>query len=265
MSDITISAVKGDRRQSAAINALKRYFTVKEFEFPSSGAAGCDVLFIPMLANEGSFETVCRTLKDGALVLGGRIPESVRAFFESRGYRVKDYADDDALKVRNALPTAEGVIGIAIRDTDRVISGSNVLITGYGCCASQCARLFSLLGAKAVIAARDPLQCESAKASGCGAVDIGHIGDVIQNADIVVNTVPSQIIGKREIERSKPDALFIEIASFPFGIDRQAAAELQRRFVHAPGLPGKCAPITSGEYIADTVKEILLNDKEGER
>lgn len=261
MKDITVLAIKGDERQSAAIEHLKKYMKVCEFEFPSSGVKAADVLFVPMLVSEGSFDKVYRCLKDKALILGGRIPQSVRAAFESRGYEVIDYASDESLKIKNALPTAEGVIGIAIENTKRTVSGSNVLITGFGCCAQQCARLFDALGANVAVAARSKQQRDSAQVLGYRALPLERIKNMIADADIIVNTVPAQIIGKDEAALSKRGALFIEIASYPFGIDRQAAEDEGIKLISAPGLPGTCAPVTSGEYIAQAVTDILLKKR----
>ena len=172
--------------------------------------------------------------------------------------------NQEALRIKNALPTAEGVIMLAMENTDITVSGSSVLITGFGACAGQIARLFDLLGARVLVAARSKAQLAKAQALGYRTVKLCNIGSVIASADIIVNTVPAHIIGRGEIAASKRKALFIEIASFPYGIDGQAAQNLDRAYINAPGLPGKYAPETSGEYIAQTVCEMLL-DKEGKQ
>lgn len=53
------------------------------------------------------------------------------------------------------------------------------------------------------------------------------------------------------------DTLFIDLASKPGGIDFDSASELGKKVVWALGIPGKTAPVTSGEFIAETVINIL--------
>ncbi|MBO6140269.1 MAG: hypothetical protein J6O40_00615 [Ruminococcus sp.] len=260
-----ILAIKGDARQEYAIAALKERFEIKEVSFPLDGAGAADILLLPMLAKNGSFEGIERHLKSGALILGGRIPTALRERFEAQGYEVTDYYDSEALRIKNALPTAEGALMIALENTPFVLSGKSVLITGFGACAKQTARLFAALGANVLIAARNPVQLADAQSLGYKTAALCTVGSVVGSADIIINTVPAHIFGREEIAASKKSALFIEIASYPYGIDEQAAHSLSRGYINAPGLPGKCAPKTSGEYIAAEITDIILKRKEGER
>ncbi|WP_028510713.1 NAD(P)-dependent oxidoreductase [Ruminococcus sp. NK3A76] len=259
-----ILAIKGDARQTYAVQSLKGYFNTTETQFPLSGAASADILLLPMLTKNGSFEGLSKHLRPGALVLGGRIPPGLRASFASNGYEVADYYESPSLKLQNALPTAEGVLMLAMQNTPGIVSFTSVLITGFGACAKQTARMFSALGCKVCIAARSPAARAEAEAYGYKTAEISSIKNIISHADIIVNTVPSQIIGEKELAASKQQALFIEIASAPFGIDESAAQTLGRKLINAPGLPAKCAPKTSGEYIARAVRDIIIKRKEGE-
>ena len=255
-----ILAIQGDARQQSAVCALEKFFTVGQTSFPLSGAGQADILLLPMLSNNGSFEGVEKHLKDGALVLGGRIPREVCEYFSSQGFKVIDYYKSDTLRLQNALPTAEGTLMLAMQNTPFTIGGSSVLVTGFGACARQIARLFSAAGAKVCVAARSPSARAEAETLGYKAAATDNIAGIIPSADIVINTVPAQIIGRRELSAAKVGALFIEIASAPCGIDENSAAELGIRLIKAPALPAKYAPKTSGEYIARTVTEIIRKE-----
>ena len=65
------------------------------------------------------------------------------------------------------------------------------------------------------------------------------------------------VLDKSILERADPDCLIIDLASKPGGVDFSAAAKLGIKVIWALGLPGKTAPVTSGEIIADTVINIL--------
>ena len=51
----------------------------------------------------------------------------------------------------------------------------------------------------------------------------------------------------------KEDALIIDLASTPGGLDKESAKELKRKFIWALSLPGKVAPITSAEFMKETL------------
>lgn len=53
------------------------------------------------------------------------------------------------------------------------------------------------------------------------------------------------------------NALVIDLASKPGGVDFEAASRLNRRVVWALSLPGKAASMTGGEIIARAVVNIL--------
>jgi len=50
--------------------------------------------------------------------------------------------------------------------------------------------------------------------------------------------------------------LVIDLASNPGGVDREAIKEMKIKFVLALSLPAKVAPVTSAEFIKDTIYNI---------
>ena len=72
-----------------------------------------------------------------------------------------------------------------------------------------------------------------------------------------MNTIPSLILKEKEINCLKKDCLLIDLASSPGGIDIKAAKENKIKTIWALALPGKVAPLTSAEFIRDTIYNIL--------
>ena len=72
------------------------------------------------------------------------------------------------------------------------------------------------------------------------------------------------VFDRTMLEKSGRDTLFIDLASRPGGIDFEAAAELGRKAVWALGIPGKTAPVTAGEIVADTIAGILAERGAGD-
>ena len=57
--------------------------------------------------------------------------------------------------------------------------------------------------------------------------------------------------------------MVIDLASNPGGVDRVAIKEKKIKFIWALSLPGKVAPITSAEFIKETLYNIY-NELKGE-
>ena len=59
------------------------------------------------------------------------------------------------------------------------------------------------------------------------------------------------------IAQMDKNALLLDLASAPGGIDLSAAGKLGVRAVWALSLPAKCAPVTAGQFVADTVLQMI--------
>ena len=55
----------------------------------------------------------------------------------------------------------------------------------------------------------------------------------------------------------KKDVVIIDLASNPGGVDRKAAREKDLKVIWALSLPGKVAPLTSAEFIKETLYHVL--------
>lgn len=204
-----------------------------------------------------SLADLTKNLKPAALVFGGLMREEHRSLFEGNGYEVADYYNNESLVLKNCIPTAEGTLAVAMENTDKTIFGSKVLICGYGRTASACADLFKAVGARCTVAARSAQARSEAVCKGFDALDINILDSCHDRFDIIINTVPAMIFDRSRLEKIDPGTLLIDIASKPGGYDHDAAEELGIKAVHALGLPGRVAPVTSGRFIAETVLEIL--------
>ena len=204
---------------------------------------------------------ISRIAKDKTpLIFGGLIPERLRENAKKSGIDLIDYYNNEELQQKNALPSAEGAIMVAMENTDRVIEGMRVLVCGYGRIGKILAHKLRLLGASVAVAARrDEILCEIA-INGLIPIDIRSTDDLAtasSNCDVIFNTVPEQIFTRQTVGRICTNPLYIEIASSPGGIDIQAAREFGVRMIFAPSLPGRYAPASAGEYIFDSIKDIL--------
>ena len=116
-----------------------------------------------------------------------------------------------------------------------------------------------LCGVKAevTVAARSDAQIAMIKNMGFGAVNAANISEYIGSFDVIINTVPSRVLDRKSLIRVKSDALVIDLASKPGGVDMAAAADAGVKVLWELGLPGRVAPKTSGIIIKNTVLNIL--------
>ncbi len=197
---------------------------------------------------------------ENSVILGGIIPHAMSDIATKPGVSIYDYYSSEEMQRKNALPSAEGAIMIAMENTDINIEGMKVLISGFGRIGSILAQKLKALGASVTVAARkDEVLCDISM-SGYNAVrtsDIDAMRYAINNSDIIFNTVPSIIFTRQMIDGSRNNPLYIEIASSPGGIDIPCARENGIAIQFAPSLPGKYAPVSAGEYIFDEISAIF--------
>ena len=191
------------------------------------------------------------------IFIAGSIPTDVKSKLENSFGKVVDIMKEEELVVLNTIATAEGAIDVAIRNTDTTIHGSNILILGFGRVAKEVANKFHGLSAKVTCAARKKEDLAWIKAFGYKEVNINELGDDLKEYDIIINTVPHMIIDKEEMQYMKKNVLLIDLASSPGGINTEDAQKMNLKVVWALALPGKVAPVTSAEFIKQTIYNIV--------
>lgn len=159
--------------------------------------------------------------------------------------------------VANAVPTAEGAMEIAIRETECTVDGSISIVCGYGRCGKAMAKLLAAMGSNVTVFSRNQEEHRQARSDG---VDIRYYAAferMLSKADMLFNTVPALILDEILLQAARSNCVFIDLASLPGGIDFEAAENLGLKVFHALGLPEKCAPVTAGEILANAFKTVL--------
>lgn len=206
----------------------------------------------PLAGREISFDEVYETVKNGTVVFAGMLPENIKNDFIERGAILNDWFDNEELTLKNAELTAEGAAQVIIKKSDKAVGGSKILVLGWGRVAKASAKLFRSMGADITIAARREEARRDAVDHGFKAVDFS--GDTaIEEADIIVNTVPERVLPKDKLKIIKPGGWILELASAPYGLDFEEAKELGIEAVLGSGLPGKYTPEAAGRYMAEAV------------
>ena len=199
----------------------------------------------------------------GKTLLAGQFKQDVYDIAHDNGIKLIDISKREDLSVLNAVSTAEGTIKIAIEETPRNLHGSNILVLGFGRVGKVLSNMLKGLGANVSCEARKNSDLAWIKAYGYEPIPLSTLKDNLNRFDIIINTIPYIILDKENLENVKRDALVIDLASNPGGVDRDAIKELKIKFIWALSLSGKVSPITSAEFIKETLYNIF-NEIKGE-
>lgn len=187
-------------------------------------------------------------------VCGGMLQRLTASSSLWREIEPEDYYRREELAVGNAIPTAEGAVGIAIREYPGTINGAKCLITGFGRIGKNLAIILRGMGAEVFCAARKKADLMQMRAFGVQPLTYREIS---RRFDLIFNTVPAKVLTSPVLMQQTRDTLIIELASAPGGTDLKRAEELHLHVIDAPSLPGRVAPKTAAEYIKEAVYNIL--------
>lgn len=290
---IGIALIGGDMRQvSAAEELSRRGFSTKLwgidkvfcrssdvdlYEVASDAVKDCSVAIFPLpVSDDGNhvytpllgekarmkLSSLLNLLPPDTVILGGRVSPSIGEMITSRGLSCFDYFLREELQIKNAVPTAEGAIALAMNELPITVFGAQVAVIGYGRIGKMLGAKLRALGAEVTVFARKSTDIAMARCSGLSALSIeGGLRSLSCGYDVVFNTVPVQLIDKSVIERMPTKTLMIDLASAPGGIDMMAAKQRDLKVIWALSLPGKNSPYTAGKIIAETVEQILREER----
>lgn len=161
------------------------------------------------------------------------------------------YARREEYQIAIARLTAEGAIALLRPETG--LSGAHILLLGYGRIARLLARELQKAGALVTAAARSGEQRAWAEAEGIEALPLDALSGALDRFDVIIGTIPAPVLTEPLLAIVRKDALLLELASAPGGIDAAAAHERGLRYIRAPGLPAKYAPERAAVILRDAV------------
>lgn len=274
-SEKGIAVVGGDRReqeiarQAAATGASVR---AHGFPWPDQGIRGVTLcgnplealegahyglLPIPGIASNGALFAPAAprpiilgvgelySMAPGAHLIMGEADPRLRAAAARAGIRIAEYENDRELMLRRGPAIVEGALGKIIELTEITIHSARVGIVGQGTIGSLLTRTLVLLGANVLVAARSPVQRAAAEAVGASAVHLDQLADHAHRLDMLLSTVPVQVVGEEVLSRLPAGGLVMDLAAPPGGVDLELAALMGHNTCWARGL-GDRAPVTVG-------------------
>jgi dipicolinate synthase subunit A len=205
-------------------------------------------------------EKAIKILAKNALVIIGTARPFLVEWANKYQFNLIEILEMDEVAIPNSIPTAEGAIQIAMEETRITIHGSRTCVIGFGRVGITLARTLKALGSSVTVIARNQGQLARAYEMGCNRASYSDLLEIINNTDIVFNTVPAMVIDKEILKYANSDVLIIDLATQPGGTDFEAANTYGVKAILAPGLPGKVAPVFAGKILADVVPRLIINE-----
>ena len=170
--------------------------------------------------------------------------------------RVIDLWVDEALLWDNARLTAEGALASAMRASTRALAGMDCMVIGWGRVGRALTELLVALGMRVTVASRTPAGRNRAVGRGAEAADTARIAEALPGRKLIFNTAPAMVLDGAALGQADPDAMLIDLASPPYGIDLRAAWNRGLRAWREPGLPGRYCPQSAAEAILNAMDRI---------
>lgn len=223
-------------------------------------------------------------------LFGGNIPKQIISHCAQLGISVYDFMKMEEITLKNTVATAEGAIGEAITLSPGTLHGSRCLVIGFGRCGETLAEKLKGLDAQVTAADCSAPRLALAYALGFSPVQMKQpfsgSSAFLSAFDFIFNTVPAPVLDRSALRLLNTDAVLIDIASGPGGIDLSSsiasdsdsisdgssssddssssgcstntAPKAHRLCIkRCPGLPGRYCPKAAAEILYQAILEHL--------
>jgi len=194
------------------------------------------------------------------LLLAGKPGEVLRSMARNSNIRLLDYYDNEGVQIKNAVPTAEGALALAMEKLPFTIFDSACTVLGYGRIGQRLSSVLHALGARVTVAARSERDLCNARIHGCTARLLQDFLISPGKPDVLFNTIPVPLITENVLRALPENTLILDLASLPGGIDPSASVKDDYRIMRAASLPGWAAPYTAGRILYETIEDILCTE-----
>lgn len=226
--------------------------------------AGIIAAPVPMVRGQGSITgttlpwmELAGALRTDQQIFGGVFPEEMARYLRRKGIRYWDYMLSEEVALKNAVATAEGAIGEALRLWPENLSGCHCLVLGYGRCGRLLALRLKQFGAQVTVYARRKEIRVQAQTEGMTTADDSKLPFALSHCPVIFNTIPAPILTNSRLTSLPKDHLIIELAGGQGCLPAEQPSQTDLHYVKCPGLPGKYAPKESARILADYMIDMI--------
>lgn len=261
-----ILVLGGDKRYISLMNELEENIdcigfdeeklntNIHKIKFDTLDVSLYDIIILPILGINKDLEikTLNKNLKvekaffkcckNDCIFYTGIINDTMKDIFEEK--KLISFLDDKKVNNENDILTIEGIV-----EDLKGKKIENMTILGFGNLGSKLASIFSkyhiTIGTnyeKLALAFSDKFFLTTNKE---------EMKTRFKNSDVIINTVPKNIISEDCLQESK--AYVLDIASYPYGIDKEISKNYSNYKLYS-SIPSKYAPDSAGRILSKKIK-----------
>ena len=241
---------------SPAVRYATEYLAQRGVQIAEHPSSAVTHLLLPIPSFEadgrirggGILEHILADLPENIVIIGGQLQHGALA-----AYRKVDLLNDGQYLARNAAITAECAVRVAAAKMPVVWEDCPVLVIGWGRIGKCLAKKLRDAGANVTVAARKDADRNILRALRYRAEDPVALRHALAAFRVIFNTVPAPVLDASRVSYCRRDCIQVELASTR-GIEGN-------NVISALGLPGKMAPESAGQLIAQSIIR-LITEKE---
>ncbi|MDO4283253.1 MAG: NAD(P)-dependent oxidoreductase [Clostridia bacterium] len=177
------------------------------------------------------------------------------------GIKYYDIMSFDEIATYNAIPTVEGAIKVAIENTEYTLHNSNICILGFGRIGKLLAKYLESFGTNIFCEARKENDIALINAMGYNSIRLDELDHYLSKMNIIFNTIPYKILDQKRLELLSQNAIVIDLASAPGGVDFDFAKKINRKVLWELGLPARVAPRSAAMYFKEAIDKIMIENE----
>ena len=171
--------------------------------------------------------------------------------------------EDEELLQENAYLTAEGAVAAVLSKMSGRLKGRRCLVVGFGRIGRALTEILINLEADVTVATGSRAKHGRIGESGAHVLELVNMKEEIGEAEIIFSTPPKMMLDRTVLERVRRDALIVDLASPPYGVDLDAAVKLGLKAWREPGLPGRYCPLSAARVLCNAIARWEESQNEG--
>ena len=222
-----------DPRFNVIINELRKKYSVDVSCNLKIDVKKYDMIILPMKGVNEEFVELLKGSKKSCVIYTGLI-----GGLKSLDREVISFLDDEYIREENDNITVDGIM-----DYIKDINYHNVCLLGYGHIGKKLYKKLDnvMVG---VIEVCDKLELGE---NSFYTNDKDKMKDVLKNSDLVINTVPKNIIDYDMVKDLK--CMILDIASKPYGLNQDIVKNSNLNYFLYSGIPSKYDPERAGKIL----------------
>lgn len=157
--------------------------------------------------------------------------------------------EDEQLLQENAWLTAEAAVATAVRALGASMRGIKCAVIGYGRIGRALTEILLNADANVCVFTGSEVKAAQICESGAEAASMAVLNEKLPDRKLVFSTPPACVLDEVLLRCAARDVIIMDLASFPYGVDLDAAHKLGLRASREPGLPGRFCPVSAARAI----------------